>query len=103
MKRLKRAKNPLKLKNMIDKEQDQQHLDLAIQEVASFLRVLSPVRDSSFVVNMLMKRTVERFHSHLSRIQSVHILEIADWEFEVTVNGHVRASLVIEKREGGDA
>ena len=87
---------------MNSKTQDQSHLDLAVQEVASFLRLLAPCKDSSYVVNMLMKKTVERFTTQLSRIESIRILEIADWEFEVTANGHAKATLLIERKGAGN-
>jgi hypothetical protein len=80
---------------MNSQELDQKLLDLAIEQTAYFLSMV-PARDSNFIVSELFKNTYEKFREHQQRLNSLQILEIADWEFEVKANSQARATLLIE-------
>ena len=77
-------------------------LDLAIQQTAALLLIL-PACDTKFVIRELFFQVWNKFREHDQTLVSLHILEIADWEFVVRANVHCSGNLLIERKEGKNA
>lgn len=84
------------------KEQDQLLLQSAIQQTAKFFSVVKAT-DPDFTAAEILRNTAEKFRTNQRRISSIQILEIADWEFQVKVNGHAEETFLIEMKGGEDA
>ena len=83
---------------MSKQEIDQQLLEFALPMAWLFLKDISKL-DQITVLQRIMREVFAKFREQHETLQSIEILEFADWEFHVTINGHAKSVLMLERKE----
>lgn len=72
-----------------------------LQEIEEYLAELPFVMETqkpSTVSKIIFKQLVKRLLQAGADFNAISVFEVADWEFEVTINSRVRSSLVLKQK-----
>jgi len=83
---------------MSKQEIDQQLVEFALPMSWLFLKDI-PNLDQITVFQRIMAQVCAKFKEHHEPLHGIEILEVADLEFHVTVNGHARGTFMLERKE----
>ena len=86
---------------MNTKELQRQLLKFAVTEAHQWLRMI-PILERRHIYERILKCLVDKFHEHEQELWSFEIHKIADHEYTIQINGGVKATLLIQRKEAPD-
>lgn len=80
-------------------------LVMTLETIREYLEELPFILDTqkpSIVTRIIFKQLVKELIKHQVDFHSIHVLEIADWEFQVTLNGRIKSKLLLKEKTSSD-
>lgn len=73
-----------------------------IENYIGCLPFVTETQKPATVTKIIFKQLVRRLIEMNVEFHSIHVLEIADWEFQVMLNGRIKSKLLLKEKTSSD-